>query len=271
MNSTKFSEKYLRSEGIDLARGFAMLAMIFYHFCWDLGEFGILDRDSVNSGAWRVFAQLIGSSFLFISGMSFWLYYSCGGNKRKFVSRIIKLIAASLCVSIATFYAYGDYFIFFGILHLLTACTFLAVILVRLPISTLVICAIFVGSFGHYFTYDFFGTRYFAWSGLYSGSIGTVDFYPFFPWACPYIIGIIFAKIIYQEDSFHRVKILKTLLDTCSYIISEVFRRAQKVRHFLIIRKSSKKILIFFSSYSLYIYLIHQPVLFAIIFLVLEF
>ena len=114
MNSNKFSEKYPRSEGIDLARGFAMLAMIFYHFCWDLGEFGILDRDSVNSGAWRVFAQLIGSSFLFISGMSFWLYYSRGGNKRKFVSRIIKLIAASLCVSIATFHAYGDYFIFFG-------------------------------------------------------------------------------------------------------------------------------------------------------------
>ena len=111
--------KNFRSEKIDLARGFSILAMVFYHFCWDLGEFGILESAQINSGGWRLFAQLIGSTFLFISGLSFWLYYRFGRSRQKFFYRVVKLIIASLIVSFGTAFAYGDYFVFFGILHLL--------------------------------------------------------------------------------------------------------------------------------------------------------
>ena len=62
-----------RSQLIDGLRAIAVLAMIVYHFAWDLGFFNIVDPFIVNSGWWKIFAISIGSSFLFLSGISFWL------------------------------------------------------------------------------------------------------------------------------------------------------------------------------------------------------
>lgn len=240
---------YYRKEKIDLARGIAILAMIFYHFCWDLGEFGIIDREAVNSGGWRLFAQIIGSSFLFISGLSFWFFFRFGRNLNSFWNRFLKLFLGSLFVSIGTYLAYGDYFIFFGILHLFCICNLVAFAIVRFSVTTLIGFAIFTSIFASYVSFDTLGSRFFAWSGLYSGSVGTVDFYPFFPWASAYILGLAFGKLVYKN---------RTKLDEDKDPIEA------KSEQFFITR-IPKAVLKFLSSYSLYIYLIHQPILFGLI------
>ena len=77
-----------RSQLVDGLRAIAVLAMIVYHFAWDLGFFNIVDPIIVNSGWWKIFAVSIGSSFLFLSGISFWLSSCDGIDYRKFFKRL---------------------------------------------------------------------------------------------------------------------------------------------------------------------------------------
>ena len=112
-----------RSQLVDGLRAIAVLAMIVYHFAWDLGFFNIVDPIIVNSGWWKIFAVSIGSSFLFLSGISFWLSSCDGIDYKKFFKRFFILFSAALLVSLGTYQADSDTFVFFGILHLLSACT----------------------------------------------------------------------------------------------------------------------------------------------------
>ena len=104
-----------RNQLIDALRAFAVLAMIVYHFAWDLGLFNVVDPVIVNSGRWKLFAVSIGSSFLFLSGISFWLASSNGINFKKFTFRLFFLIVAALIVSLGTYVADSQTFVFFGI------------------------------------------------------------------------------------------------------------------------------------------------------------
>ena len=78
-----------RSQLIDALRATAVLAMMIYHFAWDLGFFNIVDPVIVNSGMWKLFAVSIGSSFLFLSGISFWLAAANGINLKKFLCQFL--------------------------------------------------------------------------------------------------------------------------------------------------------------------------------------
>ncbi len=218
-----------------------------------------MDSLTVNSGGWRLFAQFIGSSFLFISGLSFWLFWIYSKNQKRFLNRLGKLFAASILVTIGSFIAYGEYFIFFGILHLLAVCTLLALLLVRMPSVFLLVLSLFILFFTNYFSFEVCESRLCYWIGLYSGYIGTVDFYPFFPWAAPYIFGLAFGKAFYRypHQCDENSDIQKGILENKSQY-NFVFNVA-------------KKGLLFLSSYALYIYLIHQPVFFGLIILALNF
>ena len=66
---------YSRIDFIDYTRSFAIIAMIIYHFAYDLGQFGFVDINIIINGSWKLFATLIGTSFLFISGFSFWIIF----------------------------------------------------------------------------------------------------------------------------------------------------------------------------------------------------
>ena len=52
---------------LDFLRATAVVAMIFYHFVYDLGDFGYVNMVTVVNGYWKLFAQSIGCSFLFLS------------------------------------------------------------------------------------------------------------------------------------------------------------------------------------------------------------
>ena len=133
-----------RNQFIDALRAFAVLAMIVYHFAWDLGLFNVVDPVIVNSGRWKLFAVSIGSSFLFLSGISFWLASRNGINFKKFTFRLLFLIAAALIVSFGTYVADSQTFVFFGILHLLSACTLLGLLIYKLPIILILITLLVV-------------------------------------------------------------------------------------------------------------------------------
>ena len=117
-----------RIQILDFFRAIAVIAMIFYHFVYDLGDFGYVNLITVVNGYWKLFAQSIGVSFLFVSGVSFWVMASGGINWLKYSKRLAILIAAAIIISLATYRINSNTFIFFGILHLLAACSLFSII-----------------------------------------------------------------------------------------------------------------------------------------------
>ena len=236
---------YERINFVDYGRSFAIIAMIIYHFAYDLGQFGFIDLQVIISGPWKFFATIIGSSFLFISGFSFWIMISRKFNLIKFLKRLLVLIFSSLIISIVTYIYLGNSFIFFGILHLLALCTIIGLVIFRIPFLILIIISIFIFFTPYIFKSDFFEPKYLSWIGLYGKSTGSVDFYPFFPWSSSFILGIAISKILFKR------KIL----------ISE--KASFKKDNIAFINRC----LLWSGRNSLLIYLLHQPILIGLIFL----
>ena len=98
---------------LDVSRGVSVLAMICYHFYWDLGYFGFIDLGTVIQGVGLLAAQVIGVSFITIAGISGRILTFSKNFKAKFSSRIVRLIVLSAMVSLATFFMDKNNFIFF--------------------------------------------------------------------------------------------------------------------------------------------------------------
>ena len=238
---------------LDFSRACAVLAMIFYHFVYDLGDFGYINLITVINGSWKLFAQSIGCSFLFISGLSFWVMVARGMNWIQYIKRLAILTAAALLVSFVTYLQFGSAFIFFGILHLLATCSILALLIYRLPIL-LIFCvgiALYIGP-EFYFSSDYysetlnqslFSQKYFAWTGLYNGRTGSVDFYALMPWSAAFVFGLSIGKILVRES--HSIR------------ISPLSFKEEKV-------SLPAASLLWIGRNSLLIYLIHQPLLYAL-------
>ena len=60
----------LRIALVDAARGVAILAMVVYHFTWDLSLQGLVRVNPTIDPAWMWFARLIAGSFLALVGVS---------------------------------------------------------------------------------------------------------------------------------------------------------------------------------------------------------
>ena len=241
-----------RNQVIDALRAVAVLAMIVYHFAWDLGFFNIVDPIIVNSGIWKLFAISIGCSFLFLSGISFWFSSVNGINIKKFFYRLAVLIGAALLVSIGTYQADPNTFVFFGILHLLAACTLVGLLIHRLSSVILILIGISIAICQPYLIAEYFQPKYLAWTGLFPGPTGSVDFYGFFPWSAAYIFGLAFAKMVFiskQEPIWPS---------------GSLFIRSSR-------RSVISSIFFWMGRNSLLIYLLHQPVLMAIIFVYLNY
>ena len=106
-----------RIELLDLARGTALLAMFVYHFAYDLSFFRLIRVDVVSDPGWRLFARLIAGSFLAIVGFSLILATRNGLNRKAYAKRFAMVAGAALLVTIGTWFAIPENFIFFGILH----------------------------------------------------------------------------------------------------------------------------------------------------------
>mgnify|MGYP001330101490 CR=1 FL=1 len=235
-----------RSQLIDGLRASAVIAMIIYHFGWDLGEFGFLDRIKVNSGYWKIFAQSVGVSFLFISGVSFWMSVSRGINAYKFILRLSVLLAAAMSVTLGTYIFAGESFVFFGILHLLAACSIFGLLVFRFPPWVLFLLVAFLIIMPQYFSSAFFEPRYLSWTGLYNSFTGSVDFYGFMPWSAAYILGLAFAKSIVK----HRLGSVWTSSGIFIGNTNTFFERG-----FFWIGRN-----------SLFVYIVHQPILIGAIY-----
>ena len=181
---------------IDVIRGVAILAMVVYHFSWDLSYFRLIDVDvTVNTG-WVVFARAIAATFVGLVGVNLTLSTRKGVRWGSFLRRLGLIIAAATLVSIGTYWLDPRSFVFFGILHCIAVASVLALAFLRLP-SWLVLLSAGVSFVAPQIVrspvFDGYG---WYWLGLSADPPASVDFVPILPWFGVVLIGMVTGRLI---------------------------------------------------------------------------
>jgi uncharacterized membrane protein len=233
-----------RIDALDLARAAALGAMVLFHVVFDLELFGLVSPGMTMQPGWRWLAYLTAGSFLFLAGASLWLAHGAGIGWRGFWRRLAMIGAAALAITAGTAIAMPDRFIFFGILHAIAAASLLGLLCLRLPVLVLVIGGIAVLTLPQLARFAALDAPWFWWTGLQTTGLRSVDYVPLFPWFAPFLFGLAAAKLMARAGIWARLARWKA-----PRALAPLIRAGQ---------------------HSLILYLAHQPVLIALIWIMLQ-
>lgn len=212
--------------------------MVCFHIVFDLQMFGHLPFGTTLHPVFYWHARLVAGSFLFLAGVSLWLAHGQGIRWPAFWRRWIKLVAAAALVTVATYVALPEYFVYFGILHCIAASSLIGLFALRLPAAAVAALGAVIMVASYILPDPAFNAPLLRFIGLATEPAMTVDFEPLFPWVGPFLLGLASAKWASARGLLHRL----ALSDT------PVLRR-----------------LAWPGQHSLVVYLIHQPILIALI------
>jgi uncharacterized membrane protein len=233
---------------VDTVRGIGVVLMICYHFVFDLSYFGAYSGNML-SVPWQIFARGIGSTFIFVMGLSLTLRYNRlepeldpGPLFRKYLVRGAQLFGWGMVITVVTYFALGHGYVIFGILHLLGLSTILAYPFLRSRWASLVAAIVVIG-LGVYVNGIISPDPWLLWLGVKQIMRYMVDYYPVLPWFGVALLGIFVGYTLYPHGR------PRFALPDLSHAIP--------------IRG-----LTYLGKHSLAIYLIHQPILLALLILV---
>lgn len=166
---------------VDLLRGGAILAMIVYHFCFDLALNGWLVADFGNDLRWIAFRVPILGSFLFVAGMSLALAHARGQSAARFWQRVGVIAAAAALVTAGSYFMFPQSYIYFGVLHAIAAMSILLRPALRWG-RWLAPAGLAVIVIGVTVSHPFFNQPPLHWVGLMTFKPRTEDYVPLFPW-----------------------------------------------------------------------------------------
>jgi uncharacterized membrane protein len=190
-----------RLPGIDILRGVAVAAMIIYHFAWDLRFFGLITTDIISHPFWMAFARAIAGSFLILSGVSLALMARDGLDRAIFLRRFALIAGAALLVTAATWLAIPQGFIFFGILHCIAFSSLVALPFLRMPLPAVLAAATITLAMPLLVSAPLFDAPLLQWLGLGTRVPLTNDYVPVFPWTGLALLGVALGRWIADRPS----------------------------------------------------------------------
>jgi len=188
-----------RLKGIDALRGAAILAMIAYHFCFDLRYFGVFNADFEHGLFWLTARSLILSSFLLLAGVSLVLAVRASASPGKFRRHVAIITLCAVAVSAGSYALFPRTFIWFGVLHAIAVSLVIARPLVARPALALTI-GIFMIAAGVTVTHPVFDQRALAWIGFMTGKPATEDYVPLFPWTGVVLLGVALGHALHRNN-----------------------------------------------------------------------
>jgi len=225
---------------IDMARGVAVIMMVVFHTAFDLAYLGIAPLP-VGRDGFRLLALATAALFLFLVGISLSISSAHARevlSRRDFILKYVRrgalLLFLGLGITIVTWLLLPGGYILFGILHLIGLAILLS------PLYT-----------GRYWANLFLGAAIIAlgpvmaglrgsplllWVGVQPSSFYSVDYTPVFPWLGIVLVGVFFGMTVYPSGK-----------RPLTYPLIS-FRPLQ-----------------FLGRHSLALYLLHQPVIIAIL------
>ena len=187
--SSAMTDLASRVPALDALRGGAILAMVAYHFCFDLRYFGATQWDFYHDPLWLNARTLILSSFLLIAGVSLVLADRGKTSPARFWRHVAIIGACAVAVSVASYALFPASWIWFGVLHAIAVSLVLARPLIHRPALALVI-GIAVIAAGNLFAHPLFDSRALGWLGFTTAKPHTEDYVPLFPWTGVLLLGI---------------------------------------------------------------------------------
>lgn len=225
---------------LDVARGIALVAMAIYHFAWDLEFFGWLAPATTLNGGWLYFARIIASSFLFLVGVSLVLAHQRDIRWPAFWRRFTQVAGAAAAISLVTWFAIPGGFIFFGILHAIALFSLIGLVFVRLHWLVPLVFALAILLIWRGYSHELFAHQALWWVGLAPIAPQANDYVPTFPWLAAVLVGIACGQLLEAGNCWIKLGKLR------------------------IVGKAERP-LTFIGRHSLIFYLVHQPLLMALI------
>jgi len=225
---------------IDFVRGIAIILMIIFHLIVDLKDFYAYDLDYV-TGFWYLEGKLSAILFMFICGMSSTL----GKNS---IRHGIKVFTWAMILTAVTYLYNESYYILFGILHFLGISLLSANLMRRLPIVWLLMASCATIIVGLLFSGVFVTNPYLFPIGLMTSTFVSLDYYPLFPWYGVFLVGIVLGKMVSSNKKRLGVRQVPSL-------------QQESPTSLLFLKNMT-----WLGQHSLVIYLIHQPILLALLY-----
>lgn len=234
----------LRFGEVDAMRGVAIIMMVIYHLMWNLLFFGLVSNVSLQTGFWKYFQRTTASTFIFLVGVSLVLSYNRLCQKRlanyaifrRFFWRGLRIFGFGMIIS-GIVRLVGTGTVDFGVLHLIGFSVIAAYPFLRLAWVNIGLWALLnvVGFFSQQVTVN---TKWLVWLGFEPPFYFYVDYFPVIPWFGVVLFGIGIANLLYPDNR-------------------RVFRL------YAGLPPSLAQPLQYLGRHSLVIYLLHQPVLFG--------
>lgn len=229
-----------RIAAIDIARGVAIVAMIVYHFTWDLAFLGFIDLDPTRSLPWIVFQKLIVGSFIALTGISLVLGHGEGIRWKPFWRRFAIIAGAALLVTLGTYAFSAETFVYFGVLHAIALFGLMGLPFLRAPLALVIVLAIAIIALPLFIQSPLFGEKLWSWIGLWDVPPPTEDLVPILPWFGVTLAGIAAARWALSSGVAARIAEYKGT-------------------------SSPSRLLAKMGRWSLVIYVLHQPILIGVL------
>ena len=225
---------------LDALRGICILFVVFFHFLYDLqalAGFRISDYPAV---FWIM--QYGGILFVLLSGL-------CATLGRRSFRRGLLVFACGMVITLVTFamaklgMAHESIIIRFGVLHLLGVCMMVWPLFKKLPVWLLVVIGIALLCLGQYFDTIRVESHWLFPLGLRYVGFATSDYFPICPNLGWFLLGAVLGRTAYRNK--------RSLLPRFP-------SEAAPIRFFR-----------WCGTHSLWIYLLHQPIIYGIMEVVL--
>lgn len=237
-----------RNYTLDITRTFAIVLMVVFHFIYDLKFFGFVDWDTPDGFGWQQFRWLIISLFFICLGVSLTFAHERKIRWKKFSLRTSQIAGAALLISVISYFAVPNNWIFFGVLHFLALASVLAIGFVRRPKISLIvgICIVSLGAA------QLIPSRWPFYLYFENLPRYTNDFVALFPW-----LGVVFLGISLAHCKWFKNDPLCPMLERIKRTESSIPKRVEW----------QKQCLLWPGQHSLSIYLLHQPIMMGMLYL----
>ena len=229
---------------IDMARGSGIVLMFVYHFSWDLTFFGFAELPLFTNAWWLAFRTLIVGIFLSVAGLSQILAHVRGFRPRPFLRRLGVVGACAGAVTVATALIFPEGYVFFGILHNLALAAVLVPAFAPLPVAAIGALALAFLAAPWLLADPLFDHPWLQWVGLMTHQADSVDYVPLFPWFGVVLLGVAAGRLVMRGNR--------------AVAAAAAWRPEGRV----------VALLGWLGRHSLALYLVHQPVFFALLYAV---